>query len=99
MKRTIEERFWEKVDKTDNDFECWLWVGARTGGWNGDRYGHMWVDGKMMYAHRVSYMIEYGGIPALADIHHTCRNPLCVNPAHLESVGLFENRQDQEHDK
>lgn len=74
-----ERRFWRKVQKTD---ECWLWQGTR------DRrgYGQLRVNKKSRPAHRISYELLVGPIPVGLVIDHLCRNPSCVNPAHLEAV-------------
>lgn len=81
--RTIEQRFWEKVQKQDS---CWLWTGLQyqTG------YGHfdMPVDGKWKArrAHIVAYELTVGPVPEGLDLDHLCRVRLCVNPEHLEPV-------------
>lgn len=73
-----EVRFWSRVEKTDG---CWLWAGYPTGG-----YGRIRVDGRRMAAHRFAYELLVGPIPDGLVIDHLCRNPLCVNPAHLEAT-------------
>lgn len=82
--KTIEKRFWEKVDKTDT---CWLWIGyvSRNG------YGQFTISGKHYYAHRVAYELETGPIPEGLQIDHLCRVRSCVNPSHLEPVTAREN--------
>jgi hypothetical protein len=85
-KRTTEQRFWAKVEKTGS---CWLWtasVNAKTG------YGRFGPKhGQMMDAHRFSYLLAHGKIPPGADVHHTCHVRRCVNPGHLQAVSRSEN--------
>lgn len=70
-------RFHKYVEKQDDG--CWLWVGAIRG--NGrNEYGAFWAQGTHR-AHIVAYVWKYGEPDA--DLHHTCRNSLCVNPDHV----------------
>lgn len=77
MRRTLEERFWSKVRKTDG---CWLW----TGGKNSNGYGyfavtHNWI----VRAHRIAFELTVGPVPANLHVLHRCDVCACVNPAHL----------------
>lgn len=69
---------------------CWLWPGTinKTTG-----YGHIHRLGKFFQAHRVVYTYFNGPIPTELELDHTCRNPPCVNPAHLEPVTHAVNMQ------
>lgn len=82
--RDPNERFWEKVAKTDG---CWLWTGAQSRG-NGGQYGTFRLprSRKMARAHRWSWEQARGPILAGLTLDHLCRNTLCVNPEHLEAV-------------
>lgn len=42
-------------------------------------------------AHRAVYEALVGPIPPELELDHLCRNPACVNPAHLEPVTRKEN--------
>jgi len=66
--------------------ECWVWRGAKVMG-----YGCLRVDGKVTLAHRFSYELFIGPIPAGLHIDHLCVNPPCVNPTHMEPVTAAEN--------
>jgi hypothetical protein len=79
-----EERFWPKVLKTSG---CWLWTGHQ--GWDG--YGHIYVDGRKQYTHRVAYQWLVGPVPDGLVLDHLCRVRNCVNPDHLEPVTGREN--------
>ena len=84
--KTLEERFWQKVQKTES---CWLWTGAKSVGYG--RIGAGRKTGKLLFAHRLSYEMHLGLIPDGLVIDHLCRNPSCVNPAHLEAVSVRTN--------
>ena len=71
-----QERFWAKVDKTPT---CWLWTGAKTGGYG--VFGH-----PQRRSHRLSYEWLVGPIPEGLQMDHLCRVRACVNPDHLEPV-------------
>lgn len=82
----LPDRFLTKV-KVDRFTGCWEWVAFS------DKigYGRYQLCGRQMLAHRVSYEAECGPIPDGLVIDHLCRNPSCVNPAHLEAVTQLEN--------
>ncbi len=62
-----------------NSLGCWIWKSnARVA-----RYGSILVDGKRVRAHRASYEMNVGQIPAGMHVLHKCDTPLCVNPDHL----------------
>jgi len=84
-KSDIVERFLSKVNYTDF---CWNW----NGGQDDKGYGiFVVVTNGQQYAHRVSYTIFKGEIKNGMQIHHICRNTICVNPDHLEMVTQKEN--------
>lgn len=82
----LPERFWAKVRRAESG--CWEWqAGKARGG-----YGSFVVKKPMLRpAHRISYLALVGEIPDKWVIDHLCRNPPCVNPAHLEAVTNREN--------
>lgn len=69
---------------------CWEWTGALN---NHNGYPVFGPGGgvKHMYAHRYSYVLEHGEIPAGLTIDHLCVNRICVRPSHLEAVTSLEN--------
>jgi hypothetical protein len=88
LPKTIEKRFWSKVDKTPT---CWLWTAGKfTQG-----YGNFTVSGKSVKAHRFAYELLRGAIPDGLDLDHKCRNRACVNPAHLRPATRKQNMENR----
>ena len=82
------ERFTEKY--TVDASGCWNWIAGRIG----TGYGLLRVSGKAVLSHRWSYEHHTGKpIPPGLVIDHLCRNPRCVNPAHLECVTMRVNTE------
>jgi len=79
--------FWSKVKKTRG---CWVWYAAR----NNMQYGQIFLNGKVRYAHRISYEIANGPIRNGLWVLHSCDNPPCVNPNHLFLGTHTDNVQD-----
>lgn len=83
----MEERFWEKVAKTET---CWIWTAALTD----EGYGSFWTGEKVDLAHRVAWRLAGLGEP-LGELDHVCRVRACVrpHPDHLEDVTGAENNR------
>ena len=81
----LTERFWSKVQKSDDPNGCWLWTGAvSTSGYG--RISRGGRNGGGDYAHRISYEIHYGSVPPGYYACHKCpggETKLCVRPTHL----------------
>jgi len=88
MKKTLEERFFEKVEVTDN---CWEWKAHKL--YNG--YGRFSFMGKTEYSHRVAWLMYYGEIPLNKSIIHICDNPGCVRKEHLSIGTVSDNLADR----
>jgi len=82
------ERFWNKVKRTES---CWLWQASV----NALGYGLFRANGKIVTAHRFSYILNYGKIPNGLHILHHCDTPPCVRPDHLYSGTHLENMKDK----
>ena len=84
------ERFFSKVNKTET---CWLWTGCCRGG-----YGAFKCNGKMISAHRFSWLLAGNTIPDGLFIchapHSICGHKNCVNPYHLRVDSVSANNHD-----
>lgn len=91
MDESIIARFWAKVDRRGPD-ECWPWLAAKTN----DGYGQIRVAGVLCRAPRISFELFYAKRPGAAHVRHTCDNPPCCNPRHLELGTNGDNVADRQ---
>lgn len=84
------DRFWSKVDKSAGACGCWPWREGK----NDRGYGYVNIGRSCIGAHRVAYRSVHGEIPKGLMIRHSCDNPACCNPAHLEPGTQTDNMQD-----
>ena len=80
---------WDRVAVGDPQ-HCWPWLGARTA----KGYGRITIGGKEWRAHRLAYTLTKGEVPPDKVVRHTCDNPPCCNPAHLELGTVLDNNHD-----
>lgn len=80
---------WRFLDKVEvNESGCWEWQAYR----DRNGYGNFTPrHAQTTKAYRWAYEHWKGPIPDGLVIDHLCRNPGCVNPAHLEAVTNREN--------
>ena len=70
---------------------CWEWIGTMSG----SGYGQIWMNDRMVGAHRVSWELEFKcEVPNGMCILHKCDNPSCVNPEHLFLGSYRDNMLD-----
>lgn len=70
------KEFWRHVYKTSG---CWEWLGAKTT----KGAGQLNRKPRRLLAHRYSWELANGEIPAGLHVLRSCRNKLCVRPDHL----------------
>ena len=87
--KKIKERFLKKVDRSEKNTECHIWLASK----NKTGHGMFSVMGQTIPASRYAFMM-YGNFSSISGVRgeltstevvtQTCFNPSCVNPKHLE---------------
>jgi hypothetical protein len=85
----MKKTFWEKVDMSGGIENCWPWLKSKI-----KSYGQTWDGKNVVLAHRMAWSLVNGPIPEGAHIRHSCDNPPCCNPAHLEIGTHADNMRD-----
>ncbi len=90
--RSDRDRLYNRL-ATQPEGKCWIASGHRGG------IGYVNIrcaDGETRGAHRLSYIVHKGEIPVGMVVMHTCDQPACVNPAHLEAGSYADNMHDMD---
>ena len=91
VRRVYANKFWSKVKVGEID-ECWPTT-YRSG--NPAGHKHMRVLGKLVYVHRIAWILTHGVIPEGLYVLHRCGNPKCCNPHHLYLGSMSDNAKDR----
>lgn len=75
---------WERVNRSGPILRvelgpCWLWRGAK----NERGYGVVSLCGRLVYTHRLAFVVENGPLLPWEQALHRCDNPPCMRPLHL----------------
>lgn len=88
----IENRFWQKVDKS-NPNGCWNWIASK----KSQGYGMVRANGIVVGAHIAAWKYIYKKeLPGGMCVLHKCDNPSCVREDHLFLGTVIENNLDRD---
>lgn len=84
-------RFWARVDTSAGEIGCWPWLGYK----NARGYGQVRIEGRRLYpAYRFAWESVNGPMDKAFEARHTCDNPPCCNPLHIEPGTHADNLAD-----
>lgn len=78
-------------DRVEVDYNgCLRWQGAH----NDDGYPYIYLDGKMVGAHRFIFGTLVGDLAPGEPVHHKCDTRDCIRPDHLQRATAASNNLD-----
>lgn len=100
--KSSPEKLWQSaIDRfpsflfCDPNSSCWLWTGNCKVQYGKPTYGCISVGARTTYpAHRFSWEIHNGPVPAGLSVLHKCDVRSCVNPSHLFLGTQKDNMRD-----
>jgi hypothetical protein len=75
-RKTEEQRFWAKVNRTE---DCWLWTGSKFQ----SGAGQFKASNGLKTAAQFSWVLHYGPIPPGQRVKTICGDNSCIRPDHL----------------
>jgi hypothetical protein len=87
--KSLEERIWRNVT-IDPVTGCWNWNGMK------DKHGRgqIKIGNRWPVVSRVAFELTFGEISKDINVLHTCDNPSCINPDHLDLGTQADNVAD-----
>jgi len=92
--QTPEQALWLNLEGAGSG-DCWEWRGVLSA----KGYGTLYLSGRSIKAHRLSYLVNYGVDPGKLYVCHRCDNRKCVNPSHLFLGTCQDNQTDMSNKK
>lgn len=81
------------AERSANGKGCIEWTGAKRGPGYGKINYWLWGRHDQEYVHRLSYFLKTGKeIPFWMEVAHSCDNPPCFNPEHVDAQRRRDNR-------
>lgn len=90
MRKSLADRLWSRMVKSENG--CWMWTGVLR---DPKGYGAIVSNGRRLRAHRVAWQLTHGPIPEGMCACHHCDTPACINPDHLFLGTNGDNNRDR----